>query len=412
MLDSVRHRWLLAVGGVLFVGVALSLFFSWPRRDPEKPAVDGAAVWKRRNGVDLAALSRLPPNADSKSAQELDRLLAPAGLILGSLRAESRRPPRSDSEYEALSQVREYLRSAIRSGTADPRALSPQAVALIDRHAAILDAVAAHVANHPDIQWHEDRGPRPRSSSLFTSDHLTLHRLLIGRAFLALDRGEPATAQRMLATSQALGLALEKRQELDAHFIAVGAERLQLALLRRGGSALGVVPRQPMEGLRERYLAGMSGEAALILTNSRQGAFTNEDDVGETVVRLFAGPKFVRAANEAVASAAGGVDEIRRAEDGCLELTKKRPVPRGPFAGAFYLLDSREAWRRFMVLALDRAMTAAVLTGETLSPCPSVTIAVRDEGATRTVETKGLPPESENVVSLPAKVTVPLQKGS
>ena len=83
-------------------------------------------------------------------------------------------------------------------------------------------------------------------------------------------------------------------------------------------------------------------------------------------------------------------------------------MPSGMLAENFYMLNATEAWRRFQVLALDRAITAAVLTGRTTSPCPTVAIAVRDDGKTRIVDTKGLPDSSENVIALPPVVTARL----
>lgn len=237
-----------------------------------------------------------------------------------------------------------------------------------------------------------------------------LHRLLIGRAFLALERNDTATAVRMFSTSQQLNRLLAERRELESQFFAVGVERLQLALIRRAGSALGAAPAEPRSGTRERYLAGMSAEAALILTNIQRGAYRNDPDPAERIFEGLVAPELQIAANETVTTAAAHVQEIRRTPDGCAELAKKRRTPDGVFAESFRTLNATEAWRRFQVLELDRAITAAVLTGRTSSPCPSVTITVRDEETTRTVESKGLPAESEIVLALPPVVTTRLKR--
>ena len=407
MLDSMRNRWLLAAGLAVVMALSVTALVSRAIRAPEKKAPDAVAIWKARTGVDLAALPRLhPAHPDSEDARALDVLLEPVGLQLSDRATE--RPPRGDNESdsETREELRESLRAAIRSGTTEPQAFPSAVVAYLERHAATLDAVADFVAKHPDIRWREDLGPRLESSVLPIVDHLTLHRLLIGRAFLALERGDSAIATRMLSTSRQLNRGVEERRELDAQFVAVGMERLQLALMRRAGSALGVDLAEPATGTRERYLSGMSAEAALILANTRQGAPARRDgDPPDRVIRMLTGPERRLAASEAVARAAVGVDEIRRSPDGCAELAKKRPAPDGFVAGNFHSFNATEAWRRFQVLELDRAITAAVLTGRTSSPCPSVTIAVRDDGTTRTVETKGLPAESPNVVALPPVVT-------
>ncbi|HEX8410094.1 MAG TPA: hypothetical protein VF883_14625 [Thermoanaerobaculia bacterium] len=387
---------------------------SWAIRPPEKKkGPDAAAVWKARTGVDLAALPRLhPAHPDSEAARALDVLLQPLDLHLGG-RSDDRRP-RADGQPDdddALEELRDFLRAAVRSETTEPQALSPDVVSLLERRAGTLDAVADYVAKHQNIRWREDFEPRPRSSSLYTSDHLTLHRLLIGRAFLALERDDTATAARMLATSQQLSRVLAERLELESQFFAVGVERLQLALIRRAGSALGAAPAEPKSGTRERYLAGMSAEAALIVRNVQRGAYKpNDPDPAERIFEGLVAPELHAAANETVTTAAAGVEEIRRSQDGCAELAKKRRVPDGVFAENFRMLNAIEAWRRFQVLELDRAITTAVLTGRTASPCASVTITVRDDGTTRTVEAKGLPAESEIVLALPPVVTTPLKR--
>jgi len=414
MLDSVRNRWLLAVGAAVLVGVGFTALFSRALQPPEETGgKEAAATWKARTGVDLAALPRLhPPHRDSEEARALDKLLEPIDLHLCGRSADRRRPPAGEpSASDSVEDLREFLRDAIRADSMEPEALPPAAVAYVERRAATLDAVAEYVAGHRDIHWREDYEPRPRPSVLYTRDHLTFHRLLIGRAFRALERGDAATAARMLATSRQLSAALEERWELESQSIAIGAERLQLALMRRAGSALSVAPAEPARGTRERYLAATSAEAALVLASSQQSGFRGpDDDPAERVVHTLAAPKIQVAASEAVTLAAAAVDEIRRSPDGCAELAKKRPRPRGMFADNFHTLNATEAWRRFQVLELDRAITAAVLTGRAASPCPSVIITVRDDGTTRTVESKGLPARSESIIDLPEIVTVRLKR--
>lgn len=413
MAGLFRNRWVLAIGGAVIVALAITASISWAIRPAEKKReIDAAAVWKARTGVDLAALPRLhPAHPDSEDARALDVLLQPLDLHLGS-RSDDRRP-RTDNQSDdddELEELRDFLRAAVRSNTTEPKALSPAIVAYVERRAGTLDAVADYVAKHRDIRWREDFEPRPRSSALYTSDHLTLHRLLIGRAFLALERDDTATTARMLSTSRELNRVLAERRELESQFFAVGIERLQLALMRRAGNALGGTPAEPRSGTRERYLDGMSAEAALILTNIERGAYRGDPDPAERIVEGLVAPELQIAANETVTTAAAHVQEIRRSPDGCAELAKKRPRPGGIFAENFRTLNATEAWRRFQVLELDRAITTAVLTGRTTSPCPSVTITVRDDGTTRTVESKGLPAESEIVLALPPVVTVPLKR--
>lgn len=410
MAGSFRNPWLLAIGGAVIVALAITALISWAIRPEEKKGIDAAAVWKTRTGVELAALPRLhPAHPDSEEARALDALLQPLDLHLGSRSGERRaRADNQSDDEEELEELRDFLRAAVRADTTEPKALSPDVVSLLERRAGMLDAVADYVAQHRDIRWREDFEPRPRSSALYTSDHLTLHRLLIGRAFLALERGDSATAARMLSTSQQLNRVLAERRELESQFYAVGVERLQLALIRRAGSVLGVAPAEPTSGTRERYLAGMSAEAALILTNVQRGP--RDPDPAERIFEGLVAPELQIAANETVTTAAAHVQEIRRSPDACAELAKKRPTPDGVFAEGFRTLNATEAWRRFQVLELDRAITAAVLTGRTSSPCPSVTITVRDDGTTRTVESKGLPAESEIVLPLPPVVTAPLKR--
>jgi hypothetical protein len=412
MLDSLRSRWLLAIGGAIAVALLITLAFSGFNKRAEQKGVDALATWKARSGVDLTALPRLrPPHPDSPDARGLDTILRPMQLHLGGLAPLSRVPESGRRDSQELDELRDYLRAAIRAETTEPRALTPSLVVLIERHARTLDAVADYVAAHPNIRWREDLGPRRRSSGLYTADHITLHRLLIGRAFLALERGDVELAGRMLATSQRLNRPIIERWELDSQFIAVGVERLQLALMRRAGTELNVAPLAPTEGIAERYVDGMSGEAALVLANANRPAFgEGEDgDLPENLVRLLAAPKVALAAEIAVTKAAERFDEIRRTHDGCAELAKRWSAPGDFFGGNFYTLNPVEAWHRFVILELDRAMTAAVLTGRAASPCPSVVITVRDEGATRTVEAKGLPEESESVIGVPKVIRRPFR---
>jgi hypothetical protein len=194
-----------------------------------------------------------------------------------------------------------------------------------------------------------------------------------------------------------------------SQFIAIGAERLQLALIRRAGGALNGVP-PPAAATRERYLTSMSAEAVAVLTNAREKEFVNDGDRPPVFVWMFIAPKYQLAAAEAVKLAADGVKGIEASADGCVELSRKRRGPRGMFSGDFYMLDATEAWRRFVVLDLDRAITTALLTGQTSSPCRSVVITARDDGGIRTVDAKGLPVESESVISVPSSVTAKLKR--
>ena len=410
MLDSVRNRWLLAFAAAVVVALGITALVSRkPHRQAAKSGEDPIQVWKARTGVDLVALPRLhPPHPDSESAKALDALLRPIGLVLGDPPRDPQPPRANVEDGEALNELREALRAAIRSETTEPKPFTPAVVAAIERRSGTLDAVADFVAGHDDIRWNEDFGPRSRSSTLDPADHLTLHRLLIGRAFLALERGDQSTAARMLSTSQRLHDVLLQRQELRSHFVATGVERMHLALLRRAGDALRAPLAVPDEGIRERYLSAMSAEALLALTNTRELAMNRDDDPAVVLVRALAGSKLERAANEAVQFAGNRVGEIMRSADGCAELAKNSRLPNGFFAGEFYMLNATESWRVFVLLELDRALTAAVLTGKTSSPCPSVTITVRDEGSLRTVTARGLPAESERVVGLPSVVTTRL----
>ena len=413
MLDSIRKRWLLGIAIAVVAALAITAVISLATRPKrEEPKVDGSAIWKARTGVDLAVLPRMHrPRQDSKEARELDKLLEPLDLRLGGRTPQRRRLVEERADIEALDQLRDYLRSAIKAGSTEAVPVPSTVAGLIQRHDATLDSVADYVDKHRDIRWVEHFGPRERRSALYTDEHLTLHRLLIGRAFLALERGDPATAKRMLHTSQQLNRLLAERWELQSQSIAIGVERLQLALMRHAGSAMEVNLTEPTAGLRERYLTAISAEAALTLANARLSPMNMPNsDPPDRFVRLIAGVELEKAANEAVALAAEATAEIHRSQDGCIELSKIRRRPTGFFAGDFYTLNPTEAWRRYVVLALDRAITAAVLTGRTSSPCPSVMISVRDEASKRTVEVKGLPPESENVIGVPAVVTTQLKR--
>lgn len=407
-----RNRWFLALAAAVIVAISITMIISSVTRPPaEKEKVDAVAIWKARTGVDLAALRSAPVRTDSEDARALDQLLEPLDLKLGG-RSRDRKPSSGKNlDDDALSELRERLRAEMRVDTPEPQPLSPTVVSLLDKNASTLDAVADYVEKHRDIQWHTDFGPRHRSSALYASEHLILHRLLIGRAFLALERSDAETAERMLATSAQLNQVLVERDELESQFLAAGVERLQLALMRRAGSTLGVELAEPSHRMQERFLAGMSAEAALILTNAeRSGVINQGGDPDDVVIRTLAAPRLAAAARETVAQRAKEVAEIRSSQDGCAELQKKRPAPPGMFSGNFYAFNPTEAWRRFQVGAIDRAITTAVLTGRVISPCPSVTITVRDDEKTRTVETKGLPERSENVLTLPPLVTTRLKR--
>ena len=410
MPNSIRNRWLLALAAAVVVALAITAILSRKPRQAARSGEDPIAVWKARTGVDLPALPRLhPPHPDSDAAMALDALVQPIGLRLGEVgRGPQELTGNLDEREEGA--LRDALRAAIRSETTEPKPLPPAAAAAIERRAQTLDAVAEFVAGHDDIRWNEDFGPRSRSSTVYTADHLTLHRLLIGRAFQALERRDTSTAERMLSASQRLHRLLLERQELRSQFAASGVERMHLALLRHAGGALTTPLAAPDEGIRERYLSGMSAEALVALTNTRELAMNRDDDPAVVLVRALAGSKLDRAANEAVTFAANGVGEIMRSQDGCAELAKNRRGPDGLFSDEFFLLNAKESWRVFVVLELDRALTAAVLTGKTSSPCPSVTITVRDEGPTRTVTAMGLPAESDSVVGLPSVVTTRLDR--
>ena len=409
MLDSVWKRWVLAAGLAALVAVGITAVLSRPSHRAKEKRVDAVAEWKTRTGVDLTALPRLfPPRPDSEAARGLDAILQPGGLRLGA-RSPGPRPPRPVSpDAPAFEALRDALRAEVRFDTPQVKPFPPAVVSILERSGPVLDAVAAHVESHEDIRWYEDFGPRPRPSTLDLDDHLTVHRLLIGRAYLALERGDIETARRMLSASRRLNEVLARRRELTSQFVAVGVERLQLALLRRGGDVLGVHVDDPRHELRERYVAAMSAEAAVVLANSRDPLRAGGDP-GDRAFRAIAGGSLELAASEAVIAVAKAVAEIAAASDACAELARERRVPGSFFSGNFFTLDATEAWRRFVVLALDRAITAAALTGRAASPCPSVSITVREDGAMRVVESSGLPSPSDNVIRLPERVSVPLK---
>jgi hypothetical protein len=415
MIESVRNRWLLAMGIAVVAALAVTLCFSTSAKRAETQAAksgrDSAAVWKARTGVDLASLpAGRPPHPDSVEARQLDAQLLPISIHLG---GRQDRPEAADIERDpdALAALRDALRDAIRATTTDPKPMPPAVVALIESRSARLDAVAEFVESHHNIAWQEDFGPRPHRSALVTDDHVTLHRLLIGRAFLALERGDTATAKRMFSTSQKLRVTLEQRQELFSHLVAVGIERMQLALMRRAGPSFGETPTAAEDGIRARFVNGMSNESVVAMNNARQEPFSGPgNDAPERVIRLFAGPKLEAAASQAIVLAAETVGDVVRSQDGCAELAKKRRKPHGMFSDNYYALNAKEAWRRFVVLELDRAITTAVLTGNATSPCRSVTLTARDDGKVRTVEARGLPEETESVIGLPATVTTPVKR--
>lgn len=398
-------RWLVAFGAALVAALGITALVSRASRPLQNWDGDAIAIWRTRTGVDLARLPRRhPAQPDNEKARALDALLQPLGLRLGE-RWRDPRPPDPMGDDEGLRALRDALRDAIRSETTEVKALPATAVAAIESRARTLDAVADSVATHGSIRWREDLEPRAQLSRLYLGDHLNLHRLLIGRAFLAMERGDVSTAARMLATSQELGRALARRQELWSHLTAIGVERLQLALIRRSAGALGSVPAETSADIRARFVELMSVEAAVTLANARHdGSPSDESDPAVRIVRVLAKPKLQLAASEVVRLAAEDVAEIVRSPDGCAEVAKQRRRPSSFFAGDFFTVNAAEAWRLFIVLELDRAITAAVLTGQTSSPCPSVTITATGEGEMRTVTAKGLPPLPENMVALPAVV--------
>lgn len=411
MLDAVWKRWVVAAGLAAVIAVGITTLLSRPAHRVNDRRAEAIAAWKDRTGVDLAALPRLdPPRPDSEAARALDSILQPVGLRLGTPSPARRGTRARTAEAPAFEALRDALRAEMRFDTPERKPFPPAVVSLIERFSPVLDAVASHVNGDDDIRWHEARGPRPRGSTLDLDAHLTLHRLLIGRTYLALERDEIETAMRMLSASKRLSDALGKRRELASQFVAAGAERLQLAVLRRGGDRLGMRVEEPLHELRERFVAAISAEAVVVLANSRRDPFRAGGDPADRAVRVFAGSSLDVAASEAVIAVSEGVAEIVGASDPCTELTKVRRAPDGFFAGDFYALNATEAWRRFVVLALDRAITTAALTGRASSPCPSVSITVREDSTTRTVETGGLPAPSGNVIRLPRTVRVPLKR--
>lgn len=403
MFDSIRNRFLLAFALAVVVAIAINLAFTSANRTAVRRGADAAAVWKARTGVDLAALPKRQPRTDSDDARALDLLLEPLELRLGGDRTERQRNYDRDVEHDR--ELRDFVRAAIRSGTTTAPTLPPSLAAHLDRIAATLDAAADYVIAGRDIQWREDAARNP----LNVFDHVTLHRLLLARGFLALERNESATAARMLQTSQRLKGALEARQEQSSQFVAVSAERVQLALLRRGGRALGSAPKNSAPPVKERYLAAISHEAARALSNARKGRFPNDGDeeLPEEVMRALASSKIESAASAAVMKSAAIVGEMRQAPDSCAELSKKRRKE-STFWDELESLNAVEAWRRFAMLEIDRAITEATLTGQATSPCQSVVLTVREENGNRIIETKGLPAESEIVFAPPAVFTMPL----
>lgn len=401
MLDSIRNRFLLAFALAVIVAIAINVGFTSANRTAVRKGADAAAAWKARTGVDLAALPKPQPQKDSADARALDALLVPLQLRLGGEPTEQQRNFDRDNEHDR--ELRDFVRTAIRSGTPDAPPLPPSLVTYVEQSAATLDAVADYLAAKRDIRWREDDSPR---IPLNTYDHLTMHRLLLARGFLALERHDTATATRMLQASRKLKEVLEARHEQTSQFVAVSVERMQLALLRRGGPALGVEITKPLRPIRDRYLTAVSSEARRALTNARTGrtADGGDDDPTGKVVQLLASSKVEMAVSSAVTQAAGIVDEIRRSPDPCRELSKTRrrePI----FWEGFESLDAVEAWRRFAMLDIDRAVTEAVLTGHATSPCQSVLLTVREEKGTRIVESRGLPEESEVVFAPPSRFT-------
>jgi hypothetical protein len=407
MFESLRSRLLLAVGSAVVVAVLINVLFASANKKAERKGADAEVTWKSKTGVELAALPQLEPgHADSAQARELDVLMQPLGLSLSGERGQRRYRIEGKLDEDTVRDLRDTLRAAIRGTNPEAVVLSPRIVETIEKHAKTLDAVAEYVATHQDIRWREDHLPRSEPTRLDVVSHLTIQRLLIGRGFLALSRDDTATAIAMLRTSQILNRAVEARSELMAQFLATSVERMQLALLRRGQRSLGVLPAEPAAGIQERYLRGMSNEAALMLTNARRGAFADDSDEVTRFFGLLAGAKLEIGASAAVTQAASIVAEIRRSPDGCAELAKTGRSRHSAFSGFFDNMNPTEAWRRFAVLELDRAITTAVLTGEAKSPCRSVQLTVREDGPNRIVEAKGLPAESEVVIALPAVVTV------
>ncbi len=70
VFDSLRSRFLLAVGVAVAAALVITALFSGATRQAEKRGSDAEAIWKTRTGVDLAALPRLhPAHDDSEEAR-------------------------------------------------------------------------------------------------------------------------------------------------------------------------------------------------------------------------------------------------------------------------------------------------------------------------------------------------------
>lgn len=405
MFDSLRNRILLALGVAVVGALAIVLLFSSTSERAGEKEKDAVGEWKRELGVDLRAFPQSATVAsDSPDAVALEPVLQPLGVKLGA----AERGGGYSEETPERRELRDWMREVVRATSTVAKPLPSAAGTLVERSATALDALAQFTAAHEQITWRLDFKPRGRSSLLRINDHLDLHRLLIARAFIALDRNDRATAAAMLNASQQLARPLAARPELMAQFVAVAVERMQLALMRRAGDTLGGILPAPNERVRERYATAMSGDAALILKIAQEGGLAA--DASDEVFRAVTGSKFQLEASKALLLAANGAGEILRASDPCAALAVKRRRAGGMFEELFEVLSATDAWHRFVTLELDRAMTAALLTGKASSPCPSVTLTVKETADSRTVSASGLPEATDAPVVLPASIETKLRR--
>jgi hypothetical protein len=205
--------------------------------------------WEANFGSYEALQQRYPESPANETALKLEVLAARLGIGLPPERFKQRVRPDAGAKAE-WDRISEDDRGAHWKILARPddgvEALPPPVAAFLEKHAQDLEDVESLLLQGPEPRWEMDPAAHGDGSllgsardALLQPPHpdmiglVFLHRLLIQRGMMALQRGDIPDAAASLRASLSLGSAIVDRPELLAQMISLHAGRMWLALARK-----------------------------------------------------------------------------------------------------------------------------------------------------------------------------------
>lgn len=205
------------------------------------------AAWSASFGTEEQVFARHPPRAANAAATELERLAARLGVDVVPYGRPGHEGPRGrDNEIhelirDATSFSRAHYAKTARGIDAPPAAVT----AFIERHAAELEAVRAHLESGAVPLWESDLARLQAAPIPNLLGHLDLQKLLFLDGLVQIRAGRNDMALRDLEASWSLVRSLQDDPLLIGRLVAMTEARMVLALLRQ----LPDVPRRWRERL-------------------------------------------------------------------------------------------------------------------------------------------------------------------